>query len=138
MWGMVKGAALSALLALVALAGCSIGARNRAALAVSTAALACDWMQTRTVAGYGMNGEWGDYWEKNPLIGSRPDHRTIDFYFAGALFANTLTWVLMPERYRWAVPAVVTTTQAATIVGNGMALENSRHRDKVSGYACGI
>lgn len=76
---------------------------NRAALVASTAALACDWAQTRAAAERGwMRG----LYEENPVLGPRPDPGLVDVYFLTSMIVNATAWVVMPPRYRLAFFAV--------------------------------
>lgn len=99
-------------LAVVMLTGCSTA--GRVALVASTAALACDWAQTRGHAELG----WGGYREMNPMLGSTPTTATVDGYFAVSAGLNALIWLAMPRRFKAIVPAMVTAVQVDTIRGN--------------------
>ena len=81
------------------------------ALAVSTAALACDWGQTHAAAA----DHWAMMYEKNPVLGQAPSTSTVNAYFAVAVVANTALWLLLPDRYKSIVPGVVIGVQAKAI-----------------------
>lgn len=100
------------ILALALLTGCS--AVNKTALISSTASLACDWGQTRSMA----MDNWKYGWEANPFLGEKPPPYAVDMYFIIVAGINTLTWMAMPKKYKWVIPTVVTFVQAPTIVEN--------------------
>lgn len=105
------------LLLLVLVAGsvaCGNVRVNRATLIASTAALVCDWGQTRGAA----SGGWRTGIEVNPIMGPTPTVRSVDTYFMGAIMINAGLWLLTPERWRSAVPIAVTGVQVHTIAGN--------------------
>lgn len=91
------------------------------ALVASTAALACDWAQTRGVS----QGSWmsrGTYTsgikEYNPLLGAAPSPRALDVYFASAAVINAALWVALPKRYRAIIPGIVIAAESRTIYNN--------------------
>lgn len=118
-----------AVLAVAALAGgCGAGGlaiANGTALGVSSAALACDWQQTRRFAEVdwrqpvpGARPEANAFYrwsESNPMLGPHPSTTTVDLYFAAALAVTAVAWKLMPSRYRWIVPVAVTAIQIKAI-----------------------
>jgi hypothetical protein len=101
-------------LVLLLLVGCSNRYVNGTALAVSTAALAVDWSQTRSMAEDG----WVGHREANPIMGANPRTWTVDQYFLSVALVNAIIWAAMPERWRSAVPLGVAAVQAKTIAGN--------------------
>lgn len=112
----------AALLALL-LVGCSNVHVNRAALYASTAALACDWGQTRGAAEL----NWQYATEENPIMGPTPTTGTVDGYFAIIGMVNVLLFAAMPRRYRWIVPTVITGVQTTQIVRNVQMNANNIH-----------
>jgi hypothetical protein len=90
------------------------------ALAVSTAALACDWGQTHRAATEhwtgGSNGT-GRH-EANPIMGSAPSTRIVNVYFAATAALNVALWYALPKRYRSIVPVALTTVQAIQVSDN--------------------
>lgn len=91
------------------------------ALVASTAALACDWGQTRGVSqgGWMSGGTFtGNTKEYNPLLGASPSPRTLDLYFATTVVINAALWVALPKRWRSIVPAAVVGAEARTIYRN--------------------
>jgi hypothetical protein len=94
--------------------GCSNRYVNGAALAVSTAALAVDWSQTRSMAESG----WACCTERNPIMGPEPRTSTVDQYFLGVIAVNAIIWAATPERWRAVAPLGLTAIQARTIVRN--------------------
>jgi hypothetical protein len=107
----------AAVIAVAMLGGCAgaLSIANGTALGLSTATLACDWGQTRTVAAAG----WPGIYEENPIMGTKPSPRAVDLYFAVMVVANILAWRFMPRRWRWAIPIVVTVWQVVVIARNG-------------------
>jgi hypothetical protein len=93
---------------------CSCVHLDRAALASSTAALACDWGYTRSAASDG----WRGFEESNPVLGRTPSPARVDAYFAIVAGLNTLAWFLTPPKLRAGLPAVVTAQQADAIANN--------------------
>jgi len=96
---------------------------NRATLAASTASLAWDWAQTRRWAEHGWQypGTHGDMLvsgENNPILGSHPGVHAVDGYFAITAAVNLALWIVMPDRYRSAVPGALLTIEAPAIIGN--------------------
>lgn len=91
-----------ALLALL-LTACTNVHVNRAALVASTAALACDWGQTRSAATQG----WRYHYENNPIMGPKPPVGYVDLYFGGIAITNALLWLVIPRRYRVFVPLAI-------------------------------
>lgn len=107
----------------VVLIGCRPGgltALNGAALGASTAALLCDWGQTRSLASDG----WGRTRETNPLMGERPTTTVVDTYFAVTILINATIWRTVPKRYRWIAPSAVAASQARSISRNMDDLSN--------------
>ena len=131
----VKAMKTTAAVAVLAmLGGCAMSGltiANGTALGVSTATLACDWWQTRTVAA----ADWphGKY-EGNPLIGPKPSASTVDLYFAGVIAASVLAWRLMPRRWRMIIPSAIIAVQArAMIVSYGEAMATNTPYEGVCG-----
>jgi len=108
-----------ALVAMFALcAGCANVYVNGSTLAASTAALACDWVQTRSAAERGWHiGELPQH-EANPLLGSAPSTRVVDTYFVSAIAVNAALWLALPRRWKSVLPGVIIGSEAVTIVGN--------------------
>jgi hypothetical protein len=106
------------------LAGCSLRTVNRATLAASTAALACDWSQTRAHAAAG----WPDTHETNPIMGERPHPLSVDAYFATSVALNVAVWLAMPERWRSAAPTALLAVQ-----GDAIAESATKHHGTVCG-----
>lgn len=108
---------MRSVLLVVLLCGCGVAPltiANGTALGVSSAALACDWSQTRAHASDG----WMNHYEDNAILGTTPSPRAVDAYFAGALVAHALAWYLVPERYRSLIPTLVLGVQLAPIAEN--------------------
>lgn len=102
----------------LALSACTSAQRryvNPMALAVSTAALACDFGQTRQAAARGWEGQH----EANPIMGPTPSQTTVGLYFASAAALNAVAWWLTPERWRSAAPTGVVVLQA-NVVGRNL------------------
>lgn len=96
-----------------------------AALAVSTAALACDWGQTHGAAADGWRGgPTGARYEDNPILGRSPSTRAVSVYFVTAAIINAGIWLTVPKRYRWIVPLGLVAVQTHTI-GAAMAARTS-------------
>jgi hypothetical protein len=115
--------------------GCSVNALNTTALSVSTAALACDWSQTRGFAAAG----WDGFVESNPVMGSRPEASTVDLYFAAAAVLQIAAWWALPRKARWALPVAVIAFQAQAIANNApYVAKSAAHRGSLGGYACGL
>lgn len=109
---------IRALAIVVLLSGCGasgLAIANGTALGVSTAALACDWGQTRAAAGTGWPNEMRD---ANPIIGPRPTPSTVDVYFIAVIAANIGIWFVTPRRYRMFLPALVSLRETKSIVNN--------------------
>ena len=102
------------MVAVVLMTGCTNAWVNRGALIASTAALACDWGQTRGQAARG----WGDRMEQNPMLGAEPTTAAVDTYFVSALALNAMIWYLAPARASAVIPAAVVAVQADAIAGN--------------------
>lgn len=109
-----------AVMALAALAGCSMPRASRAALGANLAALACDWSQTRSWAELGWHRPER---ERNPLLGPTPSTEAVDVYFLGAAAALVAAWHVLPERYRLIGLAGLGIAQARTIRINAAAIE---------------
>lgn len=95
---------------LLLVTGCSapgLVIANKIAVSVSTAALACDWGQTRAFAAKFENNQIGQHFEKNPILGDRPTPTGVDLYFLGAIGASLLAWRFLPRRWRIALPLVI-------------------------------
>jgi hypothetical protein len=103
-----------AMLVLVGCVGCANVHVNRVALIASTAAILCDAGQTIKMA----RGGWENSYEANPVMGTHPDQFVVGGYFVTALAANTLAWLVTPERYRAALPTAVVAVQAVAVEGN--------------------
>lgn len=109
--------------ALVAVLSCTACTHvNRATLVASTAALVVDWRYTRGNAQREWHCGGRQFYESNPVMGWRPSTGAVDLYFAAAAALNTAVWVLMPSRYKSAVPVGVLALQAGPIMGN-LAIE---------------
>lgn len=93
---------------------CGCATANRAAIVASTAALACDWAQTRRMAASG----WPGTYEDNPVLGMRPGVSRVEMYFASVAIANIALYLLLPERYRAVVPTAVTAAQVHSVAQN--------------------
>lgn len=113
---------MRALLLLALLSGCGAPAltiANGVALGVQSAALACDWQQTRRASEAGWPGKMT---ERNQVIrvmdGSKPASSAVDAYFIGALALSALGWYVIPRRWRIIVPIVITSVQLDAIVHN--------------------
>ena len=87
---------------------------GRVTLATSTAALACDWLQTRQSAVDG----WPDLREANPILGPKPDAASVDAYFFTVALTNVVLYALLPRSVDWVIPSAVTAVQLRTIRGN--------------------
>ena len=131
-----------AMLVAAMLAGCATANRHlgRAALVASTAALACDWGQTRSQASAGWirrraNGEEWSTSERNPILGQHPGTGAVDAYFVTSAFLNLMIWAALPERYRWAGPTAVMIIEAPTVVGN---LTTTSNMSTSNSGACGL
>ncbi len=98
--------------------GCTNVHVNRTALVTSTAALACDWAQTRASAAEG----WNQFVEENPVMGASPSVRVVDAYFLTVAAINTTIWYLLPERFKSVLPVGVTVAQAKTIHHNNQTI----------------
>lgn len=89
-------------------------------LAVSMAALACDWGQTHRAASEhwtgGMNGT-GRH-EGNQIMGPAPSTRVVNMYFVTSAALNVALWYALPRRYRSIVPAVVATAETIQVSNN--------------------
>lgn len=106
---------MRAALLVLLLSGCGasgLAVANGVGLGASTAALACDWAQTRAHAANG----WRQVQESNPIMGARPSPSKVDAYFIGAAALSVLAWRLTPRRYRLAIPIAITLVQARAIV----------------------
>lgn len=88
---------------------------NRAALIASTAALACDWRQTR---GYAEQGWRDGARETNPMLGRTPSTSAVDLYFAGAAAVNIVLWSVLPQRWSITAPTTVLAVQANAVYRN--------------------
>lgn len=98
----------------VMMAGCASSGFSQTTLATSTALLVCDGMDTVHAAGTG----WMDGHEGNPIMGSHPSVTVVGAYFLGVIATNTALWEIIPDRYRWIIPSMVSAVQVNTIVGN--------------------
>ena len=86
-------------------------------LGVQTAALACDWGQTRRAASAG----WKTQAESNPLMGREPTTHAVDAYFLGTIAASALVWYVLPKRWKVLVPLAIVAVQADSIAHNARA-----------------
>jgi len=121
---------LLALAGLVTASACSLTTANRTALVISTAAIACDWSQTRSWNDI----RWQGVYETNPLLGEMPQAGEIDAYFWIVSIANIAAWAISPPRYRWISQSVVVGLQAQAVIPNQMKI-NSRNDGR---SLCGI
>ena len=103
---------IAAAIGVYSMLGCSHV--NRTTLVASSAALACDWVQTRAAASDG----WVDFEEANPIMGRTPSVNTVDAYFATAAIANAAIWYFMPSSVKSLLPITVTAFQVRTIRRN--------------------
>lgn len=88
---------------------------NRTTLVASTAALACDWAQTRSMA----RRDWPDgSYDRNPILGGRPDTLHVDVYFATAAVWNALLWYALPKRWKSVPTLGVVAVQARPVMAN--------------------
>lgn len=87
---------------------------DRAALATSTATLACDWGSTRQAAGTG----WRLTYEDNPILGLEPSVRAVDGYFAAMIAAQLLAWYLVPRPWRIAGAVALTAFETYYVIDN--------------------
>ena len=105
--------------AMLVLSGCASAGVARGALAVSTAMLVCDGIQTgRWSANGWMTSRGAPFEEANPVLGKHPSVSKVELYFVGAIALNALAWALSPKRYRAVVPLAVMAAQAKPIAGN--------------------
>lgn len=96
---------------------------NATMLAVSTASIIWDGCQTLSAAHEDWSGGrtetgHGHAIRGGLIMGTAPSEATVVGYFIGAAVVNAAVWYLMPERWRWVVPAGVTVAQADTINKN--------------------
>lgn len=112
---------------------------NRATLIASTAALACDWAQTRSSASTGwMRTADGGEWvlrENNPILGPHPSTQAVDVYFASAAVVNLALWIILPVRYKSIMPLSLVAVESSAISGNVVFTTNDQTRN--SGI-CGL
>lgn len=85
-----------------------------ATLAMSTAALACDWGQTHSAAAEG----WRDRHEGNPVMGLTPTTARVNAYFAGVAAINIGLWLVMPKRYKSIVPVALAAAEVMQVRSN--------------------
>lgn len=97
---------------------------DRAALATSTATLACDWGYTHRAAARG----WENHYESNAILGPTPSTREVAVYFGSALVLNAALWLITPTGYRSIVPVAVTAVQ----------LDMIQYNSRTVGGACGF
>ena len=117
-------------LALAATAGaaCANVHVNRAALAASTAVLACDWAQTHAAAERGWqrwtpDGRRMVQQEDNPLLGAHPSTGMVGAYFLSVIALNAAAWTLLPRRWSTVASAGVVAVQTASIaINSGVGL----------------
>jgi hypothetical protein len=83
-------------------------------LATSTASISCDWGYTHAEADRG----WRGTREMNPMLGPTPSIGVVNAYFVSMLALNGAAWVLIPAKWRAAIPLAVTTRQAIAISSN--------------------
>lgn len=78
--------------------------QDKALFTASTALLAADWAQTRSIA-----KQPERFYEKNPLLGRHPSVRRVNNYFAGAILLNYfITDALRGDvRTAWQVGVIV-------------------------------
>lgn len=107
---------LAAALLVLAATACSGSLRhvNRAGAVLATAALACDYGQTRSAAA----AHWEGHYEANPVMGTNPSTSTVDMYFAATAVVVHLGAQLLPERIRPLAYAAVIGVQAHAIHNN--------------------
>jgi hypothetical protein len=85
------------------LSGCGAPAltvANHVGLVVQSAALACDWGQTRRAAEIHWETETKFLYEKNAVLGPTPTTSAVDAYFIGMIGLGALAWRLLPSRYK--------------------------------------
>jgi hypothetical protein len=117
---------MRAVFLLALLSGCGAPAltiANGVGLGVQTAALACDWSSTRSVAERGwVDAQGRGQHESNPAIqamgGRKPAPNVIDGYFLGVVALSAIGWYVMPRRYRFVVPLLVTAIEAKAVYNN--------------------
>jgi hypothetical protein len=120
MTAMQRAAVLVAAILATGCAGASgLTIANRVGLGVQTAALACDWGQTRSYAADG----WSlGHTEGNPIItamgSNQPSTAVVDAYFLAMVGLSALGWYVLPPRYKLVVPIVITAIQADAVVHN--------------------
>jgi hypothetical protein len=93
---------------------CSLRAVNTGTLVASTAALACDWAQTRGAAAAG----WEGVHENNPVMGPTPSTATVDAYFFAVAIVNAAIWHVTPESWRPVTQGALISRQSLAIVRN--------------------
>lgn len=87
---------------------------NQASLATSTALIACDWEQTRSMAEHG----WRGWAERNPILGEEPTTTEVDLYFAAVTLANLGLYFITPKKWRWASQVPIIGLQLWTVQDN--------------------
>lgn len=100
------------------LGGCGanrLAAANWTGLSLSSAALACDWEQTRQEA--------EDHWkffrfEHNPVLGRTPSAERVNVYFFGAAVINAAIWLALPGAWRSVYGFAVAGIQTKSIAVN--------------------
>lgn len=60
----------------------------------ATTLLAADWAQTRHIS------KSDDYYEKNLILGERPDISAVNIYFAACIIGSWIAADLMPAKWR--------------------------------------
>lgn len=115
----MRFAALVVMLAGTGCAGASgLAVANGLGLGVQTAALACDWQQTRRASEMGWRVGDKQLGEDNPVLGETPTPMAVDAYFLAAAVAAGLAWYALPRRLRLLAPLAVVALQASSIAHN--------------------
>lgn len=105
------------LLYLVGCVGCSAGQWrhvDRAVLALSTVSLIADGAQTMSAS----LTRHDAVYERNPIMGSRPSPAMVGGYFSAVISINALLWLVLPEKWRSAVPLGVSIAQTRQVREN--------------------
>lgn len=100
-------------LLIAALSSCTWSQADRATLALATATLACDGLQTTKGAARGWAGEV----ESNPVLA----HRSPVFvasYFAVVTAGMIAAWIALPEGWRSSLGLGVSGAEIPAVVGN--------------------
>jgi len=88
------------------------------ALALSTAALAVDWRQTRGAAAEGWSHSRGEVGVAAMTVGEFPSAGTVDRYFAATAAVNVALWAVLPRGWRSVVPGFVIGAEIVTVRRN--------------------